>query len=141
MAQQDVIDLMMHHGVKPTANRILISEALRKAGRPMSMGELEGELGSVDKSVISRTLALFREQHLVHTLHDGGDGIRYELCHSHSDELDDDSHIHFWCRNCGKTFCLEDIPTPAVQLPAGYEGESVNYMVTGHCPDCPKHCN
>ena len=141
MAQQDVIDLMMHHGVKPTANRILISEALRKAGRPMSMGELEAELVSVDKSVISRTLALFREQHLVHTLHDGGNGIRYELCHSLSEETDDDAHIQVWCRNCGKTFCLEDIPTPAVKLPEGYEGESVNYMVTGLCPDCRKHCN
>ena len=141
MGEHDVIDLMMHHGVKPTANRILISEALRKAGRPVSMGELEDVLESVDKSVISRTLALFRERHLVHTLHDGGDEIRYELCHSHSDDHDEDAHIHFWCRNCGKTFCLEDIPIPEVSLPGGYEGESVNYMVTGLCPDCRKKCN
>ena len=41
MSKNDVIDLMMHHGVKPTANRILICEAMRKAGRPVSMGELE----------------------------------------------------------------------------------------------------
>ena len=88
--EHDIIDLMMHHGIKPTANRILISEEMRKAGRPMSMGELEEALESVDKSVISRTLALFRERHLVHTLHDGGDGIRYELCHSHSEDQDDD---------------------------------------------------
>ncbi|MBR5034641.1 MAG: hypothetical protein IKX71_04980 [Bacteroidales bacterium] len=60
--EHDVIDLMMHHGVKPTANRILIARALAGAGRPMSMAELEDVIGSVDKSVISRTLALFRER-------------------------------------------------------------------------------
>lgn len=137
----DIIDLMMHHGVKPTANRILIADAIRRAGRPLTMGEIETALGSVDKSVISRTLSLFRERHLVHTLHGGGDGLRYELCHSHSEEHDDDAHIHFWCRSCGKTFCLEDIHIPLVSLPAGYEEESVNYMVTGLCPECRKKCN
>ena len=141
MAHNDIIDLMMHHGIKPTANRILIADAIRKAHRPMSMTEIEDAIGSVDKSVISRTMALFRQNRLVHTLHDGGDGLRYELCHSSCDEKDDDAHIHFWCRDCGRTFCLEDIPVPAVNLPAGYEEESVNYMVTGLCPECRKKCN
>jgi len=136
MQDNDVIDAMMHHGVKPTANRILIAQALLSGGRPMSMMELEDAIGSVDKSVISRTLTLFKEQHLVHVLPDGGDGLRYELCHSHSDTHDDDAHVHFYCTRCRKTFCLEDIPIPEVPLPEGYEGESVNYMVSGICPDC-----
>ena len=136
MKQTDVIDLMMHHGVKPTANRILVAEALHRAGRPMSMMELEDAIGSIDKSGISRTLTLFREQHLVHTIQDGGDGVRYELCHSHSDIHDEDAHVHFYCNSCRKTFCLEDIPIPDVALPEGYDGESVNYMVSGICPDC-----
>ena len=141
MAEHDIIDLMMHHGIKPTANRIMICGAMDNAGRPVSMGELEAMLGSVDKSVISRTLALFRERHLVHTIHGGGDEICYELCHSHSEGEDQDTHIHFWCRCCGKTFCLENIPIPTVSLPTGYEEESSNYMVTGLCPGCRKKCN
>lgn len=138
MKADDIIDLMMHHGVKPTSNRILIADAMRRSAGPMTMGEIEDALVSVDKSVISRTMALFREHHLVHTLHGGGEGLRYELCHSHSDEQDDDAHVHFWCRSCGRTFCLEDIRTPYVNLPEGYREESVNYMVTGLCPDCRK---
>ena len=114
MAETDIIDLMMHHGVRPTANRILIAETLRSAGRPMSMMELEEAIGTIDKSGISRALALFREQHLVHTLQDGGDGVRYELCHSHSDSHDEDAHVHFYCTRCRKTFCLED--THSIQL-------------------------
>ena len=141
MQHTDVIDLMMHHGVKPTANRILVAEALHGAGRPMSMMELEDAIGSIDKSGISRTLTLFREQRLVHTIQDDGDGVRYELCHSHSDSHDEDAHVHFYCTSCRKTFCLEDIPIPEVALPEGYDGDSVNYMVSGICPDCRKHCN
>jgi hypothetical protein len=29
-----------------------------------------------------------------------------------------------------------DIPIPAVQLPAGYELTSINYMAKGLCPEC-----
>ena len=141
MQHTDVIDLMMHHGIKPTANRILVAEALHRAGRPMSMMELEDAIGSIDKSGISRTLTLFREQRLVHTIQDGGDGVRYELCHSHSDSHDEDAHVHFYCTSCRKTFCLEDVPIPEVALPEGYDGDSVNFMVSGICPDCRKHCN
>ena len=141
MTRTDIIDLMMHHGVKPTANRTLIAATLLSAGRPMSMAELEDDIGTIDKSGISRTLALFREQHLVHTIQDGSDGVRYELCHSHSDSHDEDAHVHFYCTSCRKTFCLEDIAIPEVALPAGYEGDSVNYMVSGICPECRKHCN
>ena len=136
MEDLDIIDLMMHHGIKPTANRVLIANAFIRERRPLSMMEIEALLESVDKSVISRSLALFREHHLVHVLPDGGEGIRYELCHSCSDDHDDDAHIHFYCERCGKTFCLEDIPIPEVSLPDGFHRESVNYMVTGICSEC-----
>ena len=138
MEQEPILRLMEHHGVKPTANRILIAGALSRAGRPMSMGELEDALETVDKSVISRTLSLFREQHLVHVIEDGGDGVRYELCHSHHDDHDDDTHVHFHCESCGRTFCLEDIPVPEVAVPDGFKASSVNYMIKGTCPDCSR---
>lgn len=138
MEQEPILRLMEHHGVKATANRILIAGALSRAGRPMSMGELEDTLETVDKSVISRTLSLFREQHLVHVIEDGGDGVRYELCHSHHEDHDDDTHVHFHCESCGRTFCLEDIPVPEVSVPDGFKASSVNYMIKGICPDCSR---
>ena len=66
--------LLEHHGIKPTANRLLIVKALEKAGRPLSLTELETTLETIDKSNISRALSLFREAHLVHVLEDSGDG-------------------------------------------------------------------
>ena len=103
----------------------------------MSLSELEYKILSIDKSGVFRTLALFREHHLVHVLEDGGDGVRYELCHSHDGhQEDDDQHVHFYCEHCHRTFCLHDTPIPAVTLPEGYELLSINYMVKGICPEC-----
>ena len=136
MPREDIIHLLQHHGVRPTANRILIAACLAAEGRPLSLTELETALESVDKSNISRALALFREQHLVHVLEDGSDSVRYELCRSTHDEEDDDAHVHFYCERCRRTFCLENTAIPPVPLPEGYTAESVNYMVKGVCPAC-----
>ena len=136
MNESDLTLLMKEHGIKPTANRIIVAKALSEGNRPLSMTELEDRIGSIDKSGIFRSLTLFKEHHLVHVLEDG-DGVRYELCHSHSDhEHDDDQHVHFYCERCHRTFCISDVPIPAVQLPQGYQLHSINYMAKGICPDC-----
>jgi Fur family ferric uptake transcriptional regulator len=128
--------LLEHHGVKPTANRLLIVRALEAAGRPLSLMELEAQLDTIDKSNVFRALTAFREAHLVHVLEDTGGGVRYELCHSHHRDQDDDVHVHFYCTRCHKTYCLEDTPVPPVTVPEGYVPESVSYLVKGICPAC-----
>ena len=131
--------LLASHHIKPTANRIVVVRTLAAAERPMSLSELEYKILSIDKSGIFRTLSLFREHHLVHVLEDGGDGVRYELCHSHDGhQEDDDQHVHFYCEGCHRTFCLNDTPISPVSLPEGYEPQSINYMVKGLCPECSK---
>ena len=136
MEHGHLIQLMERHGVKPTANRIVIARALAAASRPMSMTELETELETIDKSNVFRTLQAFREAHLVHVLDDTGDGVRYELCHRHHDEDDDDLHVHFYCENCHRTFCLEDTPIPPVSVPEDFDVQTINYLIKGICPDC-----
>ena len=117
-SQQDCEQLLTEHGIKPTANRIVVVKALADAERPMSLTELEYKILSIDKSGVFRALALFREHHLVHVIEDG------------------DQHVHFYCERCHRTFCLSDIPIPAVKLPLGYRLSSINYMAKGLCPEC-----
>ena len=136
MDKEKSIQLMESHGIKPTANRIVVANALLSSLRPMSLSELEEIILTIDKSGIFRTLTLFKEHHLVHAIEDGGDGVRYEVCHSHSHEHDDDVHVHFFCERCQKTFCLDNIKIPQVDLPDGYEMTTVNYVIKGWCPDC-----
>ena len=139
MNSEECSQLLEAHGVKPTANRIVVVKALAAAERPMSLTELEYKILSIDKSGVFRALTLFREHHLVHVLEDGGDGVRYELCHSHDEhQEDDDQHVHFYCEHCHRTFCLPATPIPPVSLPDGYLMQSINYMVKGLCPECRK---
>ena len=136
MEENNYTTLLEEHNIKPTANRLIVLRTLDGAGRPMSLTELENKILTIDKSGIFRTLSLFREQHLVHVIEDGGDGVRYELCHSHDDDIDDDLHVHFYCEQCHQTYCLDHIPVPGIDLPAGFIMSSVNYMVKGICPHC-----
>lgn len=141
MSKTDLTELLERHGVKATPNRLIVAEALLEEERPLSLMELEEKIGTIDKSGIFRSLALFRERHLVHTIEDGGDGTRYELCLSHDSERDEDTHIHFFCEKCHRTFCLEDIHIPPVTLPEGYSATTANYLVKGICPRCSNDDN
>lgn len=138
MNKNDSVRLLELHDIKPTANRIVVVNALMECERPMSLSELEYKILTIDKSGIFRTLTLFKEHHLVHVIEDGGEGVRYELCHSHSHEHDDDVHVHFFCEHCHKTYCFENIKIPQVDLPDGYEMTTVNYVIKGRCPECKK---
>lgn len=135
MNKQDYKHLLEQHGIRPTANRILVAEAVDKSNRPLSLSEIEDGLLSLDKSSIYRCLTLFKEHHLLHVIEDGSDSVRYEFCHSHS-EVDDDLHVHFHCEQCHRTFCLTDISVPMVSPPEGFELYSVNYMLKGVCDEC-----
>ena len=137
VGMEELERILNEHGIKPTANRLLVLKALAESNRPVTMAELEDTIDTIDKSGIFRTLTLFNENHLLHQVDDGCEGVRYELCHAHGD-VDDDRHVHFHCEVCHRTFCLEEIPVPAVALPNGFQPETVNYMIKGVCPQCAK---
>lgn len=136
MDSELVAQQLTEHGIRPTSNRIMIAKTLLESSRPLSMLEIETLLESVDKSNISRAIALFRENGLLHVLEDGSDSVRYEFCHGHHGDSLSDEHVHFHCEVCGKTFCLEDVQIPVVQYPEGYQVHSINYMAKGVCPSC-----
>lgn len=129
---------MLHHNVKPTANRIVVVKALAESDRPLTMRELEEKILSIDKSGIFRALSLFRDHHIVHVIDGEEGGVRYELCRSTCHEQCNDSHVHFYCEQCHRTFCLTDLALPTIDLPEGYRPTSANYIIHGICPNCNK---
>ena len=64
MPNIDLTELLERHGVKATANRLIVAKALLTEGRPLSLMELEDKIGTIDKSGIFRSLTLFKEHHL-----------------------------------------------------------------------------
>ena len=138
MNEYDITSMMKEHGIRPTANRVIVAKTLAEKHRPLSMSELEDLIGSIDKSGIFRTLMLFKEQQFVHVLEDS-DGARYELCHSHDHTIHNDMHVHFHCEQCGETICLADIAIPEVPLPEGFLMRSANFVLKGICSKCQNH--
>ena len=139
---KEIEEYIRQAGVTPTPVRVLVYKSLKESNGPLSLGDLETTLDSVDKSTISRTLTTFKERHLVHSFNDGSGSMKYEICtHGGEDEftLHKDMHVHFRCEVCGETICLTHTEIPFVELPSGFKAKEVNYVVTGVCADCGKH--
>lgn len=132
-------DLLNRKGVKPTANRILVLRELVEASRPVSLADLEQSLGfSMDKASIFRVLELFLEKDIVHVIEDGSRSFKYELCQSNDSHTISDSHVHFYCERCKKTFCFKAMNVPLINIPNGFYAHTVNYVIKGVCPQCSR---
>jgi len=125
-------------GVKPTSTRLLVYRALAESRCSLSLRELDDVLDTVDRSSIFRTLTLLLAHHLVHAIEDGTGITRYEVCEGDDDCSLDDQHVHFYCRQCQRTFCFHNIHIPHLTMPEGFEMEGVNFLVKGICPDCAR---
>ncbi len=136
MQSKDIIIRLDHKGVKHTPNRILVYKALAESERPMSLADLENSLLTMDKSSIFRVLSLFREHDVIHDFEDGRGVLHYEICECDGECDFADSHVHFYCENCQKSFCMEDIPLPDISLPKGYTVHSISFVIKGCCPNC-----
>ena len=64
MEEDIYLDKLDRRGIKPTAIRLLVIKAMMQAERAVSLLDLETLLDTVDKSTISRTIALFLSHHL-----------------------------------------------------------------------------
>lgn len=127
-------------GLRETPVRKLILRTLEEAKAPLSGQQIEDILESVDRSSITRTLALFAERAIVHSLEDGTGSVKYEICRDEGHDtthLHTDRHPHFHCKKCGATICLESLMISAdTTLPEGYEIHDATLLYTGLCPIC-----
>ena len=71
MKTEDYTPILESAGIRPTSTRLLIYEAIARNSDTFSLSTLEKQLDSIDKSVIFRTLVLFHEHHLIHSVDDG----------------------------------------------------------------------
>lgn len=134
--QTDIISLLENKKVKPTANRILVLKGLLSSSRPMSLSDIEDALPTMDKSSIFRVLSLFLERDIVHAFEDGRGVVNYEMCESKGSCNHKDSHIHFYCESCHRSFCMEDLHIPSFRLPEGFRPSSISFVIKGLCPEC-----
>ena len=103
----------------------------------LAHADIEKKAGEkFDRVTIYRTLQTFVEKGIVHTIPTADNAILYALCKDCGEDHHHDNHIHFVCRNCNSTICLDDIVSPQINLPAGYVAENVQVVINGICKDC-----
>ena len=87
MEENVYLDKLERRDIKPTAIRLLILKNMLEVGRAVSLLDLETLLDTVDKSTISRTIALFLSHHLIHSIDDGSGSLKYAT-----------TPVTAWCR-------------------------------------------
>ncbi|MDR0750626.1 MAG: transcriptional repressor [Tannerellaceae bacterium] len=132
------IERLSKQGIKPTSTRILILKTILKRKAVFSLADLETELQTIDKSTIFRTLILFLKQQLIHTIDDGSGSLKYAVCEEGCDCSIERQHVHFYCKECKRTFCFRETQVPLVDIPEGFSSDSINYVIKGLCSHCEK---
>lgn len=129
---------LQNRRIRPTAMRELVLKVLTEQSTAISLADLENNFEKADKVTLYRTLKTFEEKKLIHRIDDGTGSMKYALCKETCQCNPEDLHIHFLCSDCGKTYCLDDIAVPQIQLPGGFSLESLNLIVKGKCANCKK---
>ena len=131
--------ILAERNIRPTANSRLVLKAMLGFKSAFSLGDMEQELETIDKSTLSRVIRLFHENLLIHSIDDGSGSVKYSVCRSDCTCSVGDLHVHFYCDKCKHTYCIESVAIPDLLLPAGFRVDGVNFVLKGLCGDCSKN--
>ncbi len=139
-SEKEIEERLSERNIRPTAIRILVLRKMLEMNQDeaFSLLDLENRLDTVDKSTLFRTLTLFHDNLLVHSIDDGSGSIKYSLCKRGCECFGEASHVHFSCTLCHRTFCFEKIAIPRIDLPVGFSYESANFVFKGVCSVCSR---
>ena len=135
---ENVEILLQARDIKSTAMRMLILKHMLGFSRAFKLSDLEAVMETVDKSTIFRTITLFHEIQLIHSIDDGSGAIKYSVCSSNCNCSIGDTHAHFYCLHCYKTFCLDKVAVPDLKIPDNLVPISINLVIKGFCEECKK---
>lgn len=123
-------------GARATPARLAVMQLLETADQALSHHDIETALADAgfDRVTLYRVLDWLEQVGLAHRTVDAQRVFRFSVAAvntpSHS------NHAHFRCDDCGKVYCLEEVPVASPALPAGFSGTAVELSVTGHCARC-----
>lgn len=133
-------DVLKSKKLRVTPARTEVLDLFINENSALSHGDLEKKLDpNFDRVTLYRTLTAFLESGLIHKVPDESGAQRFAYCnHEHHEHEGEhvDTHVHFNCGKCNRTFCLDDIHIPAVSLPAGFRQDDSLYLVKGICNQC-----
>src|SRR4051812_25213156 len=130
-------DILKRKHLSITDSRKKILSLFLNQKDALAHGDIEKKAGEkFDRVTVYRTLQTFVEKGIIHTIPTTDNTILYALCKDCTEGGHKDDHVHFICTNCGTTICLDDVVSPRINLPKGYQAESVHVVITGFCSEC-----
>lgn len=123
-------------GARVTPARVAVLEVLERAERALSHHDVEQALAAsgIDRVTLYRVLDWLVASGLAHRVTDAERVFRFSLASASAPAHAE--HAHFRCEDCGKVFCLEDVPVRAPTLPAGFAPHAVELSISGQCARC-----
>jgi Fur family ferric uptake transcriptional regulator len=133
-----VLDMLQRADLRVTRVRKEVLGILcQSADHAISSSDIENTLNGIDRITLYRILRSFEESGIVHSVVDGSGKTKYALCSSAcSGGEHHDNHLHFHCRVCNTTTCLDKVHLPTVRLPKDYLIEDMRFVLAGVCKDC-----
>lgn len=120
-----------------TVRKLVLKEFLEAGSTAISSYEIENKFENLDRITIYRTLKTFEEVGIIHKAVDISGRSKYALCTKDcSTHQHEDHHAHFYCKKCEKTVCLDDVKIPRPTLPANFQLEESQLVLSGFCGGC-----
>jgi Fur family ferric uptake transcriptional regulator len=135
---RDTKDILKKNRLSVTASREKILNLFLDQSGALAHGDIEKRAGEkFDRVTIYRTLQAFVEKGIIHTIPTADNSILYALCKDDCEEgHHHDHHVHFVCKQCHNTYCLDNVVTPDIKLPSGYSAKQIEVVVEGICRQC-----
>src|SRR5690606_27211464 len=132
------VGLLRQHKLKVTQPRLHVLGVIAEKNTAISQPELERLLGDhIDRVTLYRVLTTFEEKGILHKIFDLHGTATYAICSTDCNENHHhDEHVHFICSACNSIYCLDDIKLPKINLPQGYQLNSIGVNAVGLCAQC-----
>ncbi|HEY8354816.1 MAG TPA: Fur family transcriptional regulator [Methylophilaceae bacterium] len=128
-------EIIQEAGLRPTANRIAVLEALLRSPHPLTHQELLDTLSishDFDRVTLYRILDWLLSNGIVHKIAGDSRAWRFQLNATGAGHR----HAHFECSACGRIYCLDEVSPRTPKLPKGFLAESISLNIKGRCASC-----
>ncbi|MEO8102571.1 MAG: Fur family transcriptional regulator [Betaproteobacteria bacterium] len=125
-------------GERLTQPRTAVLAVLLAADHAIAHQDVAATLAAhhaIDRVTVYRVLDWLVDAGIAHRL--AGDDRVWRFMLNYRAKDAGHKHAHFTCKQCGQTFCLNDIQTRLnFKLPAGFKSAEVDLTIRGACAHC-----
>jgi len=119
-----------------TSHRIELLNLLSGCNQAITERELELLMkGKCNRTTIYRNLNSLVDKKIVHRIL-SGEAVKYKLISKNAGSNKKYDHVHFECKHCNTTFCLEELTIQDFNLPEGFTRLENQFIIFGICKNC-----